>query len=338
LEIKCSPLAFKKPAGLSFLNRVIIRNSVIRKILTFICLFFIAPLPLLCAEQRHILQTDDVKVVFEEPLQVAAENLATIYPRIKSELEVMLNWQVNFRPTIVLVKDGAEFQKMVKTSLFVAFAMPRKQLIVIDDSKMNMSPFSIGITLKHELCHLLIHHYIERDNLPKWLDEGVAQWTSDGLSELIMDHKRSVLDKAILSGNHIPLNRLTHRFPRDKISLALAYEESKRFVLYMEDEFGKNGILNLLKYLEQGNDIDTATQKAFSLSLAELEKQWQDQLRQKNTWLTYVAINIYEILFFITSMITVYGFIRHVIRKRNYQDDDEEAEEKDDGGDGTQAY
>ncbi|MGE0085394.1 MAG: hypothetical protein AB7S75_13350, partial [Desulfococcaceae bacterium] len=42
-------------------------------------------------------------------------------------------------------------------------------------------------------------------HLPKWLDEGICQWSSDGISELLIQNKGDVLRTALLSGNIIAL-------------------------------------------------------------------------------------------------------------------------------------
>ncbi len=293
----------------------------------FIFLLFIVSFESLYAVQRPVIQTNEVVVIFDEPLSVAAKEVSAIYPALKSELETALRWKLDFRPTVLLVKETQSFKRMTGSDFFVAFAVPRKKLIVIDYSKMHNHPFTLGITLKHELCHLLLHHHIGTDNLPKWLDEGVAQWVSDGISELIMDKKR-VLDEAILSGNYLPLNALTHRFPRDRRSVSLAYEESKSLVMYMEKEFGEDEILSLLSYLKHGDEIDAAIRKSFSISLDELEKKWRQYLRRTTTWLVYVAIHIYDILFFLTALTAIYGFIRLMIKKRAYKDEDGDGEDE----------
>ncbi|MBW2637729.1 MAG: hypothetical protein JRC86_09450, partial [Deltaproteobacteria bacterium] len=177
-------------------------------------------------EKAEVIQGNDVMVVFEPPLTAAAEEVARIYPGIKSEVEAQFRWKLNYKPTVFLVKEREKFQNMVGNGLFVAFANPEKKLIVIDYSRMNIHPFTLTTTLKHELCHLLFHHHISRDNLPRWFDEGVAQWASGGIGEIIMVNGKRLLNRASLSGKYIPLGRLEHHFPRDDISLKLAYEES----------------------------------------------------------------------------------------------------------------
>jgi hypothetical protein len=292
--------------------------------LVFTVLLFIMFHGLLHAAQRSTLRDKEVIVLFDEPLRVAAEEAATLYPLLKKELENTLARPVNFRPTVVLIKESETFQRTAGTNLIVAFAIPEKNLMVIDYSKTRKDPFSIETTMKHELCHLLLHNYIKEGNLPKWLDEGVCQWVSDGISEIIMTQKRSILDEAILSGRYISIRALTGRFPRDERYLVLAYEESKSLVEYMIGAFGEEAVLSVLKYLEDGVEVEVAIIRALSISLDELESRWLQHLKRRITWVPYLINHLYEILFFVAAMAMIYGFVRRLMKKRAYKDEEEE--------------
>lgn len=274
-----------------------------------------------------VFENRDIRVLFEPSLRSAAIQITNIYPGIKSDLEGIFGWDLNLRPSILLIKDSKHFLRMSGNPLTVAFAVPAKNLIVIDHSKMNIHPFTIGITLKHELCHLLLHHQIRETSLPRWLDEGIAQWVSDGISEIITGEKGSRLNKAALRGRFIPLVSLESAFPHDKEGLLLAYEESESFVEYVIGQFGKEGILSVLEHMRKGEDTNEAFLKALSIPWYKLEKQWHHSLSQKMTWFTYLSYHLYEILFALMALITVYAFIRAVIKKRAYTE-----EEKEEGG------
>jgi hypothetical protein len=277
---------------------------------------------MLHAENTEIIQTDQVSVLFEKPLRIAAKEIVDMYPTLKTELEDTLEWTIEFKPTIVLVNDSEKFREITGNSLIVAYAVSQRNLIVIDHSKMNTKPFSLGPIMKHELCHLLLHNRIRKVLLPRWLDEGVCQWVSDGIAEIIMSRKGSVLDAAVLSNRLLSLRRLDKRFPLDEKSLLLAYEESKSLVEFITQEFGRKGLLDLLKHMEDGDEVDVAILKSFSIPADELQRMWQTHLKRRITWFTYLANNLYGILFFLAALITVAGFIRVVIKKRRYEDED----------------
>jgi len=181
---------------------------------------------------------------------------------------------------------------------------------------MKAHPFSLRDTFKHEICHLLLHQHIRSDLLPRWLDEGIAQWASDGAGDILLDHKRSVLNRVALRGRFIPLRALASGFPRKDQDLMLAYEESRGFVDHLIGRSGPDGILALLQYLKQGAAPEDALVKAYGVSMSELEREWHQSLRNRMTWLTYLSYHLYDILFLVAALMTVYGFIRIMIRKR----------------------
>jgi len=268
--------------------------------------------------QTQILQNDDIAVVYEPPLEAAAGEVLRLYPLLRQDLEDIFGWRLNTRPQVVLIKSNQHFQKVARNNLIVAFAVPDKNLIVIDYSRMSTRPFNLSITLKHEMCHLLLHEHINSADLPKWLDEGVCQWASDGIGELLIDKSWSGLDAAVMAGQTLRLSRLARRFPGDKSSLSLAYEQSKSVVVYIDRQYGKQAILNILGDLKNGEPLTAAIFQNLSLSLNQLEKDWLSDIESTPRWLVYLANNIYGILFFLAALLSVVGFIRMVIRRKAY--------------------
>jgi hypothetical protein len=270
----------------------------------------------LLADEIRCLKSNYVAVFFEPSLETAAKEVAEIYPEVKAQLENSLGWDLNLTPSVLLFKHTENFQRIAESPLTVAFAVPAKSLVVIDYSRMNIHPFTLENTLKHEICHLLLHHHIKTPVLPRWLDEGVCQWLSDGIGDIIMDQKRSFLNKAALSRRLIPLRTLEKSFPQKENSLILAYEESKGFVTHITSQFGREGILKVLNLMKKGHDADAAILKALSIPTQELEKEWHDSLKSKITWFTHLSYHLYDILFALMGLITIWAFIRLIIKKR----------------------
>jgi hypothetical protein len=268
--------------------------------------------------QTQILQNDDITVVYEPSLRAAADEVLRMYPNLRQDLKDIFGWRLNVKPQVVLVKTNQTFQKIARNGLIVAFAVPDKSLIVIDYSRMSTRPFNLSITLKHEMCHLLLHEHINSADLPKWLDEGICQWTSDGIGEILIDKNWSGLDAAIMSGQTLRLSRLAKRFPGDKSSLTLAYEQSKSVVVYIDRQYGKHAILAILGDLKNGEPLTTAVFQNLSLSVNQLEEEWLTDIERTPRWLVYLANNIYGILFFFAAILLIIGFIRAVIRRRAY--------------------
>ncbi len=286
----------------------------------------IMPMQVIHAEIRTI-QTKDFTVSYEERLANVAAEVAQVYPVVSQELVETLKWETDFRPKIILAGERDAFRKIVGMDIITAFALPDRDLIVIDTSRVYTKPFTLRSTLKHELCHLLLHQNIDSRLLPRWIDEGVCQWASGGVAELMSDDGGRILTKAAVSDRLISIRELA-RFPMDEPSLILAYEESKSIVEYIVRDFGKIELMQILENLKEGDTTSESVQKSLGLPLSELESKWHSSLKRKYTWFTYLSANLYTIIFALASLITVYGFIRLIQKKRAYKDDDEEEEEE----------
>jgi len=285
----------------------------------------IMPMQVIHAEISTI-QTKDFTVSYEERLANVAAEVAQVYPVVSQELVETLKWETDFRSRIILTGDRDAFRKIVGMDIITAFALPDRDLIVVDTSRVYTKPFTLRSTLKHELCHLLLHQNIDSRLLPRWIDEGVCQWASGGVAELMADDGDRILTKAAVSDRLISITELA-RFPMDEPSLILAYEESKSFVEYIVRDFGKTELMQILENLKEGDTISESIQKSLGLPLSELELKWHSSLKRKYTWFTYLSANLYTIIFVLAALITVYGFIRLIQKKRAYKDDEEEEEE-----------
>jgi len=262
------------------------------------------------------LETENVVVRFEKPLAGAAGELAQVYPVVKAELEGAINRKVDFRPVVILIKEAGMFTRITGNEMIVAFAVPEQSLIVIDYSKMGVRPFTLRETLKHELCHLLLHARI-RTRLPKWFDEGLAQWVTDGLANIVMDRKEASLNEAVIFHRLPPLATLADRFPAERGQLILAYEESRSMTEYIGKSFGKGKIYRILDNMEHGQSFESAVQEALSMPLTRIEENWHRDLGEHSSWYLLIANNLYEILFVFMALITIYAFIAITIRRWN---------------------
>lgn len=276
-----------------------------------------------------------ITVYFDEFLESAARKVVSLYPELTRELEARVGWRIMEPPAIVLINDRQAFQSMVGVDYVVGIAVPSKQLIIIDYTTTTTRPFSLRTILKHELCHLLLHEYIGSSRLPRWLDEGVAQWTSDGMAEIVMKRDRFMVHRAIRTGRILPLSHLDRSFPRSEQGMLLAYEKSKSVVEYIIQKHGPSGLRAILQELRWGEHIDGALSRSLGVSLEELEAEWHDSLRGRGSWIAFWSYHMYELLFVMAAMLSVVAFLRYLKRKRNYSRLDDDDDNDGDGGNGS---
>jgi len=295
-----------------------------RCVLFAICLSLFSWPAVLYGQERGFFRGEQVTILYEEPWKDAAQEAADAYPIAKRDVEDKLGWAASFSPKVVLVGDTKVFQERVGSALFAAYAVPQENLIVIDQSRMSVRPFTIEVTLKHELCHLMLHDHLKGKDLPKWLEEGVCVWVSEGIAEIMLEQKRALLNEALLAGRVIPLRALSQGFPRDREWLLLAYEESKSIVSYMVETHGLKGLLETLRGVKEGHPWEEAVQGAMGIPFDEMEKSWAQSLKKRLTWFTYLINNLYEILFFLAAILAFCGFWRALRKKRAYRKSEEE--------------
>jgi len=267
------------------------------------------------------LEGNGLAIHYEPSLKKAAEEVMEIYPTVEQELWSLFDWKPQPR-AIILITEGEEpfFGVDWEKAPIAAFAVPERQLVVLDWGRVGRDPLRLHDVLKHEVCHILLHQQI-KEALPRWLDEGVCQWASDGISELLADPRPPRLPDAASEGELTPLQQLDDAFPIGENDLFLAYEESKGFVLYLVNRFGKSALLGVLKLAAEGYTIQDGILRMTDETLNVLEKDWQASLKSEVSWLVKISYYLYEILFVVMAGLAVWGFLRQVLKKRAYQDD-----------------
>jgi hypothetical protein len=294
-------------------------------------------LALLClgrveADERVVVESKDISIIVDDLRLSTAERLQRIFPETKEEVENLLSWKLLSKPVVILVGDKKTFESMSGSPYVSAYAVPERHIIVMSLSPGGSEPYFFNATFKHELCHLVLHDHVKDTLLPRWLDEGVCQWVSGSLGEILLGDGTSAATRIDIVRNPIPLNRLALGFPADKRSLSLAYEESRSFVDYISARYGPETLLSILNHLRDGDAVDQAVAKSLSKPFDTLEKEWLESIRSSNLWLIWISQYLYEILFAAAALLTVVAFIRLRFRKRRYIEEEDDAEDTGDRG------
>ena len=81
------------------------------------------------------------------------------------------------------------------------------------------------------------------------------------------------------------------------------------------------------EYIKNIDELQLEDQVPISerdFSIDELEKGWYTYHKRKISWITYLTNNLYGILFFLSALILIYGFIKRSMKKRAYENYEDE--------------
>jgi hypothetical protein len=274
------------------------------------------------AQERAVLRGSEVIIVYDGVLEDWAKAILRAYGDMQANVQGTLGWRLKSQPTLFLVAGQEEFRQMSGSPFISAFAVPQRQMIVMLAPRPFPSAYVWKETLEHELCHLVLHDHIRSDLLPRWLDEGVCQWVSGSLGEILAGGWESSFPTSELLNSSIPLSRLADSFPVDREALLLAYRESREFVEYLVTRYQREGLLTLLNRLREGELLEYAVQSSLALPLHAIESQWREQRGKRSIWLVWLSRNLYEILFFLCALLAVGAFVRLWLKKRRYADEE----------------
>jgi hypothetical protein len=135
------------------------------------------------------------------------------------------------------------------------------------------------IITTHEMTHLVIHratdNFFTGDlTLPRWLDEGIAVYTSGEL------HTRRDFQQALnygLDNNQLfTLRTLSSPFSSDSDEAVLSYAQSGAVVEYIVDTYGADAVSELLEALSEGALYDEALEQAIGLDTIGLDNAFRE--------------------------------------------------------------
>jgi hypothetical protein len=262
-----------------------------------------------------LVQNGRVTISGDPSLKAEADFLYSTIPAIRHDLQNALSWELRSETRIALTSNPKLFEQITGSPLFSAFAVPSQQLVAMFIQPGKTTPALLRGTLTHELCHLLLHENIEDSLLPKWLDEGICQWVSGSLGEILSGSAVNQNDLEI-GRRAIPIRELSDRFPHQGDALLLAYAQSRSFVEYLVRRFGAGGLHRILHGLKEGSAVEMAVGAALGSSLEQLEEEWLETLHGRSAWLSWFGRHFYDLLFFAIALLTVLAAARLLVKRR----------------------
>jgi len=163
-----------------------------------------------------------------------------------------------------------------------AVAIPALEQIVIPTFR---NPWTGGMdedrTLRHEWAHLGLHGYLRGLRIPRWFDEGYAQWASGG-----WDQTSGWKLRLALARRDAPsLSDLELSWPDPRSEAEVAYLLAASAVAFMVEDSGARGMKVFLDRWRETEDFEEAFRRTFGMTTGTFETRWVRHVKSRYGWL-----------------------------------------------------
>lgn len=135
--------------------------------------------------------------------------------------------------------------------------------------------------LRHEWAHLGLHQSLQGLRVPRWFDEGYAQWASGG-----WDASQAWRLRVLIAlGRAPPLDSLSLDWPRDRASAGAAYLLAASAVAYLLGDSGARGLEVFVDRWRRERTFDGALRATFGVTTGQFEDDWRRHVKDRYGWL-----------------------------------------------------
>jgi len=136
-------------------------------------------------------------------------------------------------------------------------------------------------TLRHEWAHLGLHGYLGDLRVPRWFDEGYAQWVSGGFDAMEAWRLRVMIAR----GRAPAMDSLELGWPRARGEARIAYLLAASAVTYLLEAGGADGLRVFLDRWRGERSFEVAFRMTFGLSTSQFEEDWKRHVKRRYGWL-----------------------------------------------------
>ncbi|MBC7984100.1 MAG: hypothetical protein H7Y02_09625, partial [Candidatus Obscuribacterales bacterium] len=142
--------------------------------------------------------------------------------------------------------------------------------------------FHWGSTLWHEMAHVFTLEATEH-RVPRWLSEGISvfeEWRTGPTPGVVVTP--DVLE-ALRDGRFLKIDELDSGFIRPTYpnQIQVSYMQAGLTYLFIEQRFGFEKLVALLRQYERDTNVSAAVQSAFKISTEEFDRQFMEFVRQR---------------------------------------------------------
>jgi hypothetical protein len=140
-------------------------------------------------------------------------------------------------------------------------------------------------TLRHEWAHLGLHAHLGDLRVPRWFDEGYAQWASGGF-----DATEAWRLRVLLAMGRTPaLDSLALRWPSGREEARAAYLLAASAIAFLLEPGGERGLELFFERWSSERSFDAALRATFGVTPGQFEEDWKRHVRSRYGWLLVLS-------------------------------------------------
>jgi hypothetical protein len=165
-------------------------------------------------------------------------------------------------------------------------AIPKENVLVMPTGEGVRVVDGGGLrTLRHEWAHLGLHGYLGDLRVPRWFDEGYAQWASGGFDA----NEAWRLRVLIALGRAPQMDSLELRWPAGREEAKVAYLLAASAVTYLIEAGGERGLEIFLGRWKDDRSFESAFRETFGTTSNQFEEDWKRHVRDRYGWIFLVS-------------------------------------------------
>jgi len=228
-----------------------------------------------------VMETTHFDIYFEKNLDFIGETTALIIENAYYKLQDLFEYSIEDRVPVVIYNSQNEFQQtnivyqLIDEGVGGFTEFIKNRVVVPFDGSYKR----FELTVIHELTHVFCYYALQGrgiENFASAVFFALPLWLSEGIAEFCSIHGSSYNDMFMLD---LVIN--DEIVPLDEVYGYYAYREGESFLLFLESQFGKRGIIEFLYNFKIYKSINESAKKTFGYSMESLEDQWRLFLKKK---------------------------------------------------------
>ncbi|MDH3222426.1 MAG: peptidase MA family metallohydrolase [Gemmatimonadota bacterium] len=196
---------------------------------------------------------------------------------------------VSIRPLVTIAADKDEMDALVGSRVpewGAAVALSDRMEMILPGRRLWPStPVEEARILRHEWAHLALAHAMGDLRIPRWFNEGYAEWAAGGW----LGGGGWRLSVALALDQAPSLDSLTIGWPAGREHAEVSYLLSASVIEYLVRSSGERGLERFFDEWRRVRSFDDALRSVFGATAGQLESDWRKWARRRYGWLMVVS-------------------------------------------------